>query len=337
MGGLFVWSFDVSCTHYIHQSTIENDSFDEFQRAIKSGKAVVSPHWLWRCKEERRRLPESLFPHTFNPNKRTLEPPSIPPPPAIPAISAIPAGYAVDSMALPSSARSNLPRFTYDMSLPVVGGELASPQVGNGPASTAEPPRLFIFSGITAAQRSAFKYRLARLNAAVAKSAEQWDPEATHLVCARPSASEKVFAAIASGVWLLRCDYLEACHQAKAFVDEADWEWTVQDCKGDFEEKIVATYTAWRERIGRHGRRPYTDWIVLLLVDDSRKASIARVLQAGGAVVVERTAGEPLPTHLLYAGLKNKALAGVIQEGCPDAVALPADHFSEFLLKGPLS
>lgn len=330
MGGLFVWSFDVSCTHYVHQGTIENDSFDEFQRVVKSGKAIVSPHWLWKCKEERRRLPESLFLHTFNPNKRMLEP-SIPP-------LATSAGYAVDSMALPSSARSNLPRFTYDMSSPVLDAELAGPQTAESkPALAADPPRLFIFSGITAAQRTAFKYRLAKLNAATAKSAEQWDPEATHLLCTRPSASEKVFAAIASGAWLLKCDYLEACHQAKAFVDEVNWEWTEQDCKSDFERKIVATYTAWRAHIGTHSTRPYSDWTVLLLVDDSRKASIVRVLQAGGATVVEGVVVEPFPTHLLYAGSKNKALAEGLQEKCPNAAVLPADHFSDFLLKGPMS
>src|SRR5690606_37408823 len=71
MGGAFVWSYDNTCTHYIHQGNVLQESFREFKRVQKDGKWIVSPYWLNLCKEKGQRLSELDFPHTFDPNKKS--------------------------------------------------------------------------------------------------------------------------------------------------------------------------------------------------------------------------------------------------------------------------
>ncbi|XP_072009571.1 DNA topoisomerase 2-binding protein 1 [Engystomops pustulosus] len=67
LGAEYRWCFDESVTHFIYQGK-QNDTNREF-RSVKerSGIHIVSEHWLLSCAEEQRRVPESLYPHTFNP------------------------------------------------------------------------------------------------------------------------------------------------------------------------------------------------------------------------------------------------------------------------------
>ena len=68
LGGLFLGeSFREQCTHYIHQSIRENDPFKDFKVARKKKKFIVSPIWLMKCREEKRRVNEAMYPHNFNP------------------------------------------------------------------------------------------------------------------------------------------------------------------------------------------------------------------------------------------------------------------------------
>ncbi|XP_052804049.1 DNA topoisomerase 2-binding protein 1-A-like isoform X2 [Mya arenaria] len=67
LGGEYRWTFDNSCTHFIFQGR-QNDTAKDFKQAKANGLKLVSPHWLYMCKEQNVRVDESLFPHTFNPN-----------------------------------------------------------------------------------------------------------------------------------------------------------------------------------------------------------------------------------------------------------------------------
>ncbi|KAJ3611303.1 hypothetical protein NHX12_021319 [Muraenolepis orangiensis] len=60
------WSCDDSVTHYIYQGRVGDNTKEH--RAVKDrGLQVVSQHWLHACAEEQKRVPESLYPFTFNP------------------------------------------------------------------------------------------------------------------------------------------------------------------------------------------------------------------------------------------------------------------------------
>ncbi|XP_067686474.1 DNA topoisomerase 2-binding protein 1-like [Haliotis asinina] len=67
LGGFYSWKQDGSCTHFIFQGRA-NDTSKEFRLARDQGIFIVSPHWLFACKEQRARVDEGQFPHNYNPN-----------------------------------------------------------------------------------------------------------------------------------------------------------------------------------------------------------------------------------------------------------------------------
>lgn len=66
LGADFRGSCDDSVTHYIYQGRV-GDNTREYRGVKERGLHVVAPHWLHACAEEQRRVPESLYPFTFNP------------------------------------------------------------------------------------------------------------------------------------------------------------------------------------------------------------------------------------------------------------------------------
>ncbi|XP_075068548.1 DNA topoisomerase 2-binding protein 1 [Mixophyes fleayi] len=67
LGAEYRWCFDESVTHFVYQGR-QNDTNREFKSVKeRSGIYIVSEHWLLVCAEEQRRVPESLYPHTYNP------------------------------------------------------------------------------------------------------------------------------------------------------------------------------------------------------------------------------------------------------------------------------
>ncbi|XP_060921144.1 DNA topoisomerase 2-binding protein 1 [Labrus mixtus] len=66
LGADFRWACDDTVTHYIYQGRV-GDNTREYRGVKERGLHVVSQHWLQACAEEQRRVPESLYPFTFNP------------------------------------------------------------------------------------------------------------------------------------------------------------------------------------------------------------------------------------------------------------------------------
>ncbi|KAJ3065003.1 DNA topoisomerase 2-binding protein 1, partial [Podochytrium sp. JEL0797] len=55
-----------------------------------------------------------------------------------------------------------------------------------------------------------------------------WCNECTHLVCGKPVKTEKCYAAIAKGAWLMKEEYIEKSFREGKFLDEEDYEWAVE-------------------------------------------------------------------------------------------------------------
>ncbi|XP_076054847.1 mutagen-sensitive 101 isoform X2 [Oratosquilla oratoria] len=70
LGGDYRWTYDHTVTHFIFQGR-SNDTNREFRVAREDGKIIVSPEWVWMCRDENNKIDEELFPHTHNP-KMTL-------------------------------------------------------------------------------------------------------------------------------------------------------------------------------------------------------------------------------------------------------------------------
>ncbi|VFV45198.1 dna topoisomerase 2-binding protein [Lynx pardinus] len=66
LGADYRWSFDETVTHFIYQGR-PNDTNREYKSVKEKGVHIVSEHWLLECAQEYKRLPESLYPHTYNP------------------------------------------------------------------------------------------------------------------------------------------------------------------------------------------------------------------------------------------------------------------------------
>ncbi|KAM6089006.1 DNA topoisomerase 2-binding protein 1 isoform 2-T2 [Chlamydotis macqueenii] len=66
LGADYRWCFDETVTHFIYKGG-QNDSNKEYKSVKERGIHIVSEHWLLESAQEHKRLPESLFPHTYNP------------------------------------------------------------------------------------------------------------------------------------------------------------------------------------------------------------------------------------------------------------------------------
>ncbi|XP_006169340.1 DNA topoisomerase 2-binding protein 1 isoform X2 [Tupaia chinensis] len=66
LGAEYRWNFDDTVTHFIYQGR-PNDSNREYKSVKERGVHIVSEHWLLDCAQEYKHLPESLYPHTYNP------------------------------------------------------------------------------------------------------------------------------------------------------------------------------------------------------------------------------------------------------------------------------
>ena len=65
LGAEFIWSYNDTCTHFIYSGKF-TDNNKELRAAREHKKIIVSPHWLYACKEQVRRVDESLFSVTFD-------------------------------------------------------------------------------------------------------------------------------------------------------------------------------------------------------------------------------------------------------------------------------
>ncbi|XP_053198705.1 DNA topoisomerase 2-binding protein 1 [Scomber japonicus] len=66
LGADFRWACDDTVTHYIYQGRV-GDNTREYRGVKERGLHVVSQCWLQACADEQRRVPESLYPFTYNP------------------------------------------------------------------------------------------------------------------------------------------------------------------------------------------------------------------------------------------------------------------------------
>ncbi|KAJ3151155.1 DNA topoisomerase 2-binding protein 1 [Geranomyces michiganensis] len=428
-------TYSDGCTHFVYQSSRQNDQMKEYKTARAAGKYIVSPEWLVQCLETGTRLKEGDYPHFFNPNRalaisnpasqtagkkvetpklrsspskqKTVIPRELPAAVASPLASEVRPNGAehVHRTTSNTSTRSDAPPANYDVMIDTLmdaktirrrsrpsfpppvpdtsrGSETAG-DIDSGPTTvnsvssmlaeaagtlpppsaqgnqsevrrnlrdeaaaivyddpeariakrklmeqledpqakkaktdavgspsavlggthtvTPPPPR-FVLSGLARAERSALAQMIQALGGTVHDG--NWNASVTHLVVARLGRTEKCLAAIASGVWLVRPDYVRACGDAGAFVDEEPWEWTLDGAAelGEDDQWMHKAPRRWRRQLGncrRSGealdsvkplasssrRGAFEGWQVLIAVNGSRRDGFHRLLSAGCATV----------------------------------------------------
>lgn len=109
---------------------------------------------------------------------------------------------------------------------------------------------------------------------------------------------EKCLAACASGSWLLSPTYLEASSLADRFLPETSYEWSAALDSAAMavgkERECIEAGSRWRIKLGNYmGNGPrrgaFSGWVVLLVVDESKRKGFESVLRAGLAKVYGRT------------------------------------------------
>ncbi|KAJ8285477.1 hypothetical protein GJAV_G00027230 [Gymnothorax javanicus] len=118
----------------------------------------------------------------------------------------------------------------------------------------------------------------------------------THLIVSSPLASEKFLAACASGIWIVKPEYVQDSERNGAWLPEEPYELDLASRSPSVSNPICT----WRQRVASnsfHGA--FQDWTVLLLVNNAeRKATFKRILTAGKASVYCST--PPSDCHLTH-------------------------------------
>ena len=69
LGGAVAMTLSPSVTHFVFQGR-PKDLNKEFRQAKQQNCKIVSPDWVYFCRDENDRVEESTFPHTFNPRMK---------------------------------------------------------------------------------------------------------------------------------------------------------------------------------------------------------------------------------------------------------------------------
>lgn len=354
MGGTFVWSYDASCTHYIHQGNMLEESFREFRTVRQAGKWIVSPFWLLHCKGAARKLPETDYPHTFNPMNQEQSAGTADPvakqavaPTLLSGPSSPPkADYSLDDFKEAIDVATNNTRFLKKSNISYSHTPLP-PRIPPSAAATVEDC-VISFSALSGSLRTSLP---ASLSAAALPSmtvhgtTSAWEPTTTHLLIGALSKSEKFLCACAAGAWVLHPEWGEAATREGKFPPERPYEWhpsgvpTAPSASGAVAvDRLARAPRHWRERRARTGAGAFAGWCVLLLADQRRLPSLRAILRAGGATVYglgdQQAMAEAPITHVLTSSSQMRAkIPGEVQErlvGSFHSVDLIAEHLIDF-------
>lgn len=117
----------------------------------------------------------------------------------------------------------------------------------------------------------------------------EWKPETTHLVLPRLIRGEKVVAAAAAGIWVLRTSFIEASLAQRSLVSEVEHEWS-----GGGGSKLASNiFSFWRLYRSSHGHGPFFGITFALpsrLTGPLTRGMLERIIKAGdGTVVLQKS------------------------------------------------
>ncbi|GBG79625.1 hypothetical protein CBR_g29774 [Chara braunii] len=165
-----------------------------------------------------------------------------------------------------------------------------------------------------------------RLKGKLCGEKHTWKDSATHLILQAPKRTEKVFAAVAGGRWLLQPSYLLSSLEAGSFVDESKHEWSEESTDADDVIDLRAP-RKWREQRETTGCGAFHGLkVVFYGAEGFTKPpmdTLKRAIHAGGGHV---SAVKPPYTRFLSKGIDF----AIVKEG----VDRDDDYVEQFLEKG---
>jgi len=155
----------------------------------------------------------------------------------------------------------------------------------------------------TLEEKSRLASIICQLNGIVQEK-ENFESEFTHVVTPCVSASKKVFAACASGKWLLKTSFLEESAKKNRFVDEtmhvwkANEEYSKDSMIIEAAQKCRHHLETIRQTKGNSKVGMFTGFTVILIAEKKQYDAWNTILLAGGGVVINYDKSISFPENL---------------------------------------
>lgn len=173
--------------------------------------------------------------------------------------------------------------------------------------------RRFILTGLSDEEKAELSSSIQKLKGTVIDS-ESFDMTATHLIANRPSKTEKFFASIASGLWIVCPSYVEDSLKGRHFLPETEYEWGGEKLLANTSlpadvQKIAVSAHRWRklltnDDVGKRGA--FDGWKVILNAGGSMKEGrLVRLLKAGCAKMLDVKPPYSDPADATHAFIEN--------------------------------
>ncbi|CAI9781069.1 unnamed protein product [Fraxinus pennsylvanica] len=172
-------------------------------------------------------------------------------------------------------------------------------------------PACFILSGHKL-QRKKFRQVLRHLKGRVCRDSHQWSYQATHFLVPDPiRRTEKLFAAAASGSWILKTDYLTASNEAGRFLAEEPYEWHEKCLSEDGAINLEAP-RKWRLLRERTGHGAFYGMHIIIYGECIAPPldTLKRVVKAGDGTILATS-----PPYTRF--LKSKVDFAIVSPGIP--------------------
>ncbi|KAK9282336.1 hypothetical protein L1049_005250 [Liquidambar formosana] len=176
-----------------------------------------------------------------------------------------------------------------------------STQVGGVQKRVKSEPLWFILSGHKL-QRKEFQKIIRHLKGRFCRDSHHWSYQATHFIVPDPiRRTEKFFAAVASGRWVLKTDYLTASSQAGKFLAEEPYEWHKNGLSEDGAINLEAP-RKWRLLRERTGHGAFYGMRIIIYGECIAPPldTLKRVVKAGDGTIL---ATSPPYTRFLNSGV----------------------------------
>lgn len=165
----------------------------------------------------------------------------------------------------------------------------------------------FNISCLDAVRLERIEAHIVHLGGQVCVNRGGYDPTCTHVLCEKPSRSEKIFSAIAAGKWLLTLRYVEDSALAECFLNEEAYEFgnplsaemtaAAAAAGGAVDETGRAAFRWRRQLQAVRQQMQKTDADAVcgvfsafrVILHTNKKAAFKNLLEAGGGIVLDVT------------------------------------------------
>ncbi|MES1902635.1 MAG: DNA topoisomerase 2-binding protein 1 [Paramarteilia canceri] len=192
---------------------------------------------------------------------------------------------------------------------------------------------IFQLSGFSPKEKNYYESILSNLGGDIVQSSVL-HPTTTHLIIKNLKKSAKFLMGLAKGLMIINENYINMCLETKNLVDAKNFEWSKIETNKQKIKMALAT-TKWREKVQNDGCNAFSEWKVVLIVNNDRSEEIKELLMIGGASImgnsIETVTEET--THILI-DAQNSKIKELSNNTNKYDIMYKVDYISGFLIDG---